>query len=794
MRVRKINLDYILCVVFYHFVFKQGVQQLTLSEECSKIGGDIAIVEEFYGFPEEDTDDGKSLSHKENVKWEKIKFQVDHLEFLWMKSILSDLNKQLNSLKACCRLDNSEAIAYIEVAPLEGAAEVKNWPVDVDDAINKTRSLFLKVSVTTPDSIKTETCQHVHDTIGSALNVEIHGNTIIFGGEKSVVVQMENSIKKFIAEFQIQKEEKSYSAAQVHFLSQALQNKLSVHKIIGFEFNVAEKKISLTANSHDRSTFWHVVNDELQNYKEKTCLISTNLGRILKTREGIRKIEEHFVAPQVFFYLEQMAEGYKLYFMSSTVGKGSLKKTKEKFKNYFEEKRKQLTKAQMHGCNDVQWKDFAKNLEQKHFVSIQVDISSIAVIISGEKILVSDIMSKINTFFMDNFSVTLNLTLSYHKWKVINLHFKEKFEAIRRDFSTVSISVPPTENKIGLPASIEIRGDKSVAESAKHRVEAIMREVCHKEDQMSNIPTARQLKDKMQDRLKILENEKHASIDISIIKEPSTTLKAEKQPALPPKHVCLATLSNEIRMSVYQGSFTNHDCAVDIIVNFVSLSPSESHANLSDLMSITNGNVIVDELKSKLRHTHQKAGNTEKTNNVGVLKCRSLWHFLLGEWESDRKRESKLLGKFLEKLFNEAIAYRTILLTTACSKPLHYPPEIFAKKLIESLQTLSGSPDLSVIIYVNNFTEASDFIKQLRDPSNNCRLAQNDPVSSSTRKNTEKTSKATKKPAIKKKSLETDKNLDKYIIVEKGDMIKKKVRVYKCTQGRSCFMRGSTII
>ena len=748
---------------------------LTLSGECLTIGGEVATAAEYYGFPDEDSDDEESLCLKETVKikWNKIQFQVASYELPWLQSVLSDLNKNLGSLSACCNLDKNDSITYLEVAPLEGASYLKNWAVDVEVVITNTRSLFSRVSIPVPENLKTKILQHAQETSGSALHVEIHGNDLICGGDKSSVLQMENHTKQFIADFQLQKDERKYPSVQVYFLNQALQKKLETNPINGSSFNVEEGHISITANIRDRAAFWKIVSDELHNFKEKSFEMSKSLGEMLRTPLGTKKIEEYIGISQVYFYLEPIVDGYRIYFMSSTVSKDTLKKIKEKFKKSFECKQKHITEAQLHGCNDVEWKRFAKELEQDNFVSINVDLPSSVVNVSGEKIAVSDILSKINTYFMEKFSVTLKLTLSYHEWKVISLHFMDKLEAIRRDFATVNISIPSTQSKIGLQTILQIHGEKSVAESAKHRVEAIIREVCHKEDHMSNIPTARQLLGKMQDKIKVMENEKHASIDISIIKETST-LKAQKTLSPPPKRVCLATLKNEIRINVYEGSFTNHDCAVDIIVNFVSLYPSESHANLSDLKNITNGIDIIDELKTKLRHTRQRAGNIEQTNNVGVLKCGSLWHFLLGEWEGDRNSESLLLGKFFEKLFKNAIKYRTILLTTACSKPLHYPPEVFSKKLIESLQSLNGSPDLNVIIYVNTSTEATDFVKQLRDPSSDCRIAKTEATSSSKSRSTEKPVKS-KKTTAKKKVSETEKSYQDYIIVEKGDMIQKKV-------------------
>ena len=566
----------------------------------------------------------------------------------------------------------------------------------------------------------------------------------------------------------------------VYCLHNFLGPKLAINGVEKYLFSHKEAKISVTGNQEGRQQFWKLINDKYQLVQEKSWMINKRMFNLLWTDKGCKKIEEilGLSSHVIVYYLEQTSETCSIYFMSCTVEKNVLKMKKNHVKECYDEKSLEITKTQLDGCGDRRWKDFVKKLEHDYLVIVTVDASTVSITVTGEKITISDICNKIKSFLSEMFSVEDKLTLSYHEWKVISSHAMQKIEAIKKDLKGATILTPTKGDVRGLQATINIRGDPTVVKHAKTRLQALQAEVYHKEDKMNNVPAARQLINRMQEKIKFMETNMQASIDISVIKEESSgLLKAEKQVASRPQNVCFATLKNEIRVIVYQGNFTNHDHSVDTIINFVSLHPSDSDANLKELKATSNGSHIIDELKSMLNYTRVRPGQLIKPETHGALKCSHLWHVLLEPWNGGKKNEAFFLGKFLEKIFNEASNSRTVLLTTTCAKPLHYPAEVFAKKIIGSIKTRKASPDSMVIVYIDNSSDATEFEKQFNDPSNECRILKQDTSSSlATKKIYEKQMQSTqKKSSSKRKPANAAIKHAQFIMVEKGDMTKTKV-------------------
>ena len=741
----------------------------------------LTVSEHYDSIPLDDIDDSEAsppLHEVEKRKWEQINFEVKSLEALWLEGNLNDLNNKLEKLSARACMSKKQSNSRLEVMPLDGASSLENWALDMENIVAETRAAFADISLQLPEVLKSEIFQRAQNVSGPTLLVRLKDSTLILGGHKTQVTQLEDNLKQYIIEFQIEEEVRDFPKRLVYCLNHFLGPKLAINGVEKYLLSHKEAKISVTGNQEGRQQFWKLIDDKHQLVKEKRWMINKRMYNLLRTEKGCKKIEEILgvSSHMILYYFEQTSESCSIYFMSCTVEKEALKKKKNEFRKCYDEKSLEITTTQLHGCGDRRWKDFVQKLEHDYLVIVTVDASTVSITVSGEKIAVSDICNKIESFLSDIFSVEDKLTLSYHEWKVISSHAMQKIEAIKKDLKGATIRIPTKGDVRGLQATIDIRGDPTVVEHAKTRLRALQAEVCHKEDKMNNVPAARQLINRMQDKIQIMETTMQASIDISVIKEESSaSIKAEKQVVSRPQFVCFATLKNEIRIIVYQGNFTNHDQMVDTIINFVSLDPSDSDANLKELKATCNGFRIIDQLNSKLNYSRVKRGQIIKPETHGVLKCSHLWHVLLEPWNGGKKNQSFFLDKFLENIFTEASDSRIILLTTTCAKPLNYPAEVFAQKLIHSLKTRQASPDSMVIVYVDNSSDAMEFEKQFNDPSNECRIKQEMSSLSSKKKHEKQMQPTQKKSSSKRKPANVAIKHTQFITVEKGDMTKTKV-------------------
>ena len=744
----------------------------------------ITVSEHYDSIPLGDIDDSEAstpLHEVEKRKWEPINFEVKSLEALWLEGNLNDLNNKLEKLSARACMSKKQSNSRLEVMPLDGASSLENWAMDMENIVAETRAAFADISLQIPEILKSEIFQRAQNVSGPTLLVRLKDSTLILGGHKTQVMQIEDNLKQYIIEFQIEEEIRDFPKRLVYCLHHFLGPKLAINGVEKYLLSHKEAKISVTGNQEGRQQFWKFINDKHQLVQEKNWMINKHMFNLLRTDKGSKKIEEilGLSSHVIVYYLEQTSETCSIYFMSCTVEKDVLKMKKNEFKKCYDEKSLEITNTQLHGCGDRRWKDFVKKLEHEYLVIVTVDASTVSITVTGEKNTVSDICNKIKSFLSDIFSVEDKLTLSYHEWKVISSHAMQKIEAIKKDLKGATILTPTKGDVRGLQAIIDIRGDPAVVKHAKTRLQALQAEVCHKEDKMNNVPAAQELISRMQDKIQLMETTMQASIDISVIKEESSnSLKAEKQVVSRPQNVCFATLKNEIRIIVYKGNFTNHGHSVDTIINFVSFHPSDSDANLKELKATSNGSRIIDQFRTMLNYTRGKSGEIIKPETHGALKCSHLWHVLLEPWNVGKTFTlSFFLGIFLEKIFKEASDSRTILLTTTCAKPLNYPAEVFAKKIIESLKTRQASPDSMVIVYIDKSSDATEFEKQFNDPSNECRILKQDTSSSlSSKKTHEKQMQSTqKKSSSKRKPANAAIKHAQFIMVEKGDMTKTKV-------------------
>ena len=708
------------------------VKMAMFTTDCWDIDDVNITMDEYYDFMTCDEEDGESqlsfsAASNHGHEWNAIQIEVEPLEAKWFQCTLQELNDKLKHLNACCTVSKGSSLESplcLIVTPQDGSEAMSNWISEVRQVVDEVKSCFVKYSLPFPDGFHGEILSRAQEATGPNLLVRCSNGELVIGGHKDNVHQVELDLKYFIDEVLVRPEEKEYSRKCIRFLSYFSKHKLKIDEVT-YTLDDDVGRICVKGKLKGRQCFWDAVGNELKDMQEKSIPVSREQFKLLASERGTRKIEElmDVASSNVLYHLERDSTNCSLLFLSpGHVMKGTLKTVKNKFKGFLDSKSLYVSQSKLRLCSDMKWRELVGGLENEAFISVTVDQSSSSVIVSGEKIVVGDAYIKIEKYFLEKCSREELLIMRYHEWKVICSNFKQRTDAIERDLEKLVKIVWPKESTKDVTVTIILKGDPKGIDDAKVRLEALQKEVFHKEEKMSNIPAANKLLGSIEDKICVLESRYRASINVSLVNNELRPHSASATSSSSyPHKLCGATLSNAVRVSLYSGDFTKHG-HVDAMFNLAQLCPDDSDTNLMQLFATESGSVLQDEFNSSVKDMfHIPPGFVIEMAHVGQLKCNHLFHSFLCCWLGGTHGEEFYLEKCLKNILHEAQHSNTILLDSVCSKPLNYPASVFAKKLITVLSSdYSISSDLTVVVYVSDPSEATEFGVQFNNPKNCC--------------------------------------------------------------------------
>ena len=88
----------------------------------------------------------------------------------------------------------------------------------------------------------------------------------------------------------------------------------------------------------------------------------------------------------------------------------------------------------------------------------------------------------------------------------------------------------------------------------------------------SNIPAAIKMNESMEDKIRVLEGQYGACIDVSSTSDDRSASSSQSSFVAPSK-LCSATCPNEVHLSVYAGDFTKYN-HVDSFITFIPPNPT----------------------------------------------------------------------------------------------------------------------------------------------------------------------------------------------------------------------------
>ena len=682
-----------------------GVKEVLNNQECQELEGSSISIDEYYDFMTEDlgTQDEEIVTQPLH-RWHPTELPVEEVKATWLKGKLLELNDKLVSV-------NAEALVImgqygspaLKIEPLNGSGGMEDWDTQVKSVIDAFLSSFKKDSLTLPNSCHKELIGHAKSEECADLVVRYNGNMVILAGDSTTLDKVMAKLQEMVKQLEVHADEQTFEKRHVKYLKKFCESRLHP-PVQYYDLDPDQGRIEIRATREAGEQFWKNVKAELDRKQEKKLKLTPEAFRLLASDQGMKMIEEAIGTAPIEYYL---SKGTHVLYLCSPHEGMHLKTAKDTLKKYTEQEILHIQDPKkFRFCSDVEWKELVQKLENDVFVMITVDNSSNKVTVTGEKIIVSSVLQKIEHFLSEQTNVKEEVCIPGHKWNVISNSFASEIDAYR-DQKDIKVTYPrgPVRDK----ATVVIKGEPVVVDRVKGEIEALVGKVCHKEVKLCNIPAALQVVNSMQDKIHTLQNSHGAVIDVSLMPDDSA-------PAQSPSHKCMPLFrvnSGEARVSVYSGDFTKHDY-VEVMVNFVPPNSSIPDYNLKQLFATGEATLKQDFTAKVEQFFNASSGDIFKSDR-GKLQCGQLWHCFLVPWDGGNKCE---LTEALSKVAAKLHSCNRILFTSICSDPLNYPPELFAEGIASMITSggiaIGASSDLTVAIYMNDIPQAREMESQFK--------------------------------------------------------------------------------
>ena len=687
------------------------------SPQHVNMGNSHLVVKEYYPFMRADETDMGSPTQPIVTQpqppicvWNSQREQLSPRRYSFANRTLDKLNESLQPIKAKATLEGDRNLC---ITPLDGSSKVPNW----EDKIRKFRDEhfcdYHEDSIQIAREAKADVLSYVfsEDRKPSSVDISLQGECLTVSGSHAHVQKVLNEINNMILAAQVSSKDISRPRKLVRFLVKFCSQEMDkAAPDIQYESMVERGIIRVTANPRRLEAFEAVVVEQLRKVFEETIDLSPDLYEIFASNRGEAKISEvaGIEMPKIVYDFEaSVAHGdYILCILS--LNRESCRSVRKRLHKYTQSKAIEVNQQKIRVCTDKKWRELHHSLTTEHFIVVSIHHDTSRIVVSGEEILIDDVIRKIEKFLRDHTSIEETVEIDRNVWNVVNLNFIPERSALDADAKSRHVTITwPKPSSRQEASTILIRGEPKHVDDFKTRVQMLSMKVCQKEAVISKVPALVHVLGSMDDRINVLRSINRASIELHF--EKGTAEESQATGELP-RMLCSATASNGSRVNVYMGDFTQNQ-PVTAILNFVSLDPS-IHVGALKLLASKGGQEMQDDFKLKLsQFLVRKPGAVFQTKH-GQLRCSQLAHCFLPPWsQSSAATLVPNLEEGLKKFLHEVDPNSTVLITPITSKPLDYPVDVFSQKLLE----MCSDKDIQVTAYVDEIDQAKVFEELLTD-------------------------------------------------------------------------------
>ena len=666
--------------------------------------------------------------------WSPVTTSLTVTKSMWIQDGMPELNDTLAPLNAQAVVDqDASGTPLLRVEPLPGSEDMNDWEYQVGAVVQSLLSQFKEVTEHLPVYGREELLKCT-ESAGGGLIKEVNGNALLLAGRRDVVDEVLGSIHAKMARLnKVVSEERLISQSLVKYMKKFSDRRLNNVNPLVVRYNLAADTgiVSVEGTEEARTAFWEVVNEEVDGVQKKSVGLEQEELKLLDSKLGADAIERTIGLKMVdiVYNFEETSDGHTLAILSPRhVSKDRLKWIKDSLKKLLISQEMNLNPSKMRFCSDRKWREMVDTMQSDMFVRITVNDTTQSVIVTGENQVVQAVISKLNTFLAEQTSVEEQVCMDIHHWQVINKGMGQELDGLKSSVQGKEVKIEWPQQKPGTgfcdKLSIVIRGDPSLVDKVKGELEALEKKVCHREEKLSNIPAAMQVISSMDDSIRLLENQYGAAIDVSLTSNDDldTGRVRTLSTALSDAKLCSATCPNGVRVSVYKGEFTKHN-HVDLMVVFIPPGHNRQNDTNLKLLFDAGGAELRKDFDSKVSQLFKQSAGDLFTSHPGKLQCSQVLYCFIPPWSSNSGPNGEYyLLDCLGKVLGKTQSYNTILFASACSLPLKYPADVFARNIIDSITSCPFvSSDLTVAVYVSEGSHSKEFEKHFQ--ASNCHVS-----------------------------------------------------------------------
>ncbi|XP_063404473.1 protein mono-ADP-ribosyltransferase PARP14-like [Mytilus trossulus] len=662
-----------------------------------------------------------------------------------------EVNKVLKPYYACIRkwpADKSPTI-IIECTLTADTKDCKKLVKTWEDDVGKCLKTFVA-------SLHVEKCEMLQDAWTPvidrlrsvsidkpdlvALSVEKKEFEIYIMGYKKQVTELSKQVKSIIAEVSADIEKKKQQVKE--------KASLKYHQIAILVLRDFPTKMMKSCKELKVEVDWDrlvvtfeglgkdVMAAKLKMFEETQDLAAVSMGSLSKqmvefveSSEVSNFIKEQFKKKKKIGVWEKSDGSLTMYAMSDKDAHECIKICK----NCVVESFVSIEDAQSSFMKTDKWREAVDKIKgkcQNQIVEIFHDPSGKIVILCTLESKIGMIREDIEDFLRDNTVENVSLELSPGEMKVINLHFKSKFEGIEKEFQKDKV-------QISLAAkSVIITGNSKGIKAAKIKVENIIKEISTQEHTVSKPGVFKFMKTD-QGRRTVTTTEKEVGVIIQpLIDGENDMTKDEdtvmfKQPFINPSGITQIAQSNVAGRLVVAvlGDITQLE--VDVIVNAAN-EDLDHRGGLAKVIVNKGGKDIQTECTKHVKQKGKLSEGEVFCSKAGKLKCKMIAHAFGPVWKNGRSNEEDRLRDCVITSMDESHdrSMSSIAIPAISTGIFGYPTDKATKVIVEAVQDyfkqnsnskikkvyLCDVKDCTVKLFVDGMKKYLGTAKLLADP------------------------------------------------------------------------------
>ncbi|XP_071133739.1 protein mono-ADP-ribosyltransferase PARP14-like [Mytilus edulis] len=529
-----------------------------------------------------------------------------------------------------------------------------------------------------------------------ALSVEKKEYEIYIMGYKKQVTDLSKKVKSIISEVSAEIEKKKQ---QVKEKASLKYHQIAILVLRDFPNKIMKsyKELKVEADSDKLVVTFDGLGKDVMEAKLKmfediqhiACVsvgsLSKQMVEFVESSEVSNFIKEQFKKKKKIGVWEISEGSLTMYAMSDKDAHECIKI----YKNSVVESSVSIEDAQSSLMKTDKWRELVDKIKGKcpnQIVQILHDSDGKIVILCTLEGKIGMIREDIEDFLRDNTVENVSLELSPGEIKVINLHFKSKFEAIEKEFQKDKVQI-----SLGAK-SVVIMGNSKGIKGAKIKVENIIKEISTEEHTVSKPGVFKFMKTD-QGRRTVSTTEKEVGVIIQTLidgeddvtkDEDTTTLR---QPFINPTGITQIAQSNVAGRLVVAvlGDITQLE--VDVIVNAAN-EDLDHRGGLAKVIVNKGGKDIQRECTKHVKQKGKLSEGEVYCSKAGKLKCKMIAHAFGPVWKNGRSNEEDHLRDCVMESMGETDnrSMSSIAIPAISTGIFGYPTDKATKVIVEAVQ------------------------------------------------------------------------------------------------------------